>query len=1213
MTGLRFQYMVQAREVRDMYSQFFKKLALMVPALIVGMVLCGSASVLRFTPDELVIQLEPGYSINSINDQFGTEVDRYLPRLNIYLLHCLTSPDPDSLSNELETLPEVIFCHPNYLIDPLEPVQGSLPITDVTGTGDYFGQAAVDLLNLDAAHYLSTGAGVTTAILDGGINYLHPLFSGWVASGYDYVDDEGDAFDEPGGANSGHGTFVAGVVHLVAPDAGIRAYRVTDIEGKSNGYVVAEAIMQAVDDGCRVINLSMVTMGEHQAIAKAVEYASAHDVVTVVAAGNMRGDSACYPASDANTLAVAAVDSLGFLADFSNYGSYIDVCAPGVAIYAPYQDDNYAWWNGTSFAAPFVTAEATLIFSMAPSLSWPQVTNAIIGTATNIDDENANYVGMLGAGVINPLQSLQQTSGSSCGDLNGDGTINVIDMVTMMNYLLNNGSPPEPLWVADIDGLAGITNNDFQTIVGYIFQSGPLPTCTPESDTTFPSSSDFMEVRDYMADPNETGLTVSLWLDATDPYGGLSFPFSYTCDSSDVTLDSITLDITSDINNSSIDEFSSTGLILIDNIAGALPAGEQKIASLHFTFSTPQPYSQTILIYADTVPPSNVLVLSRMDESGIVTGVAPVFMDLDRDGDGITNENDNCPYAYNPDQEDTDYDGIGDACDNCLIDANTGQEDSDSDGTGDICDQCPNDPLDDGDGDGLCADNDNCPADYNPGQEDEDGDGVGDVCDACPDDTGNDNDNDGYCAAVDNCPEVANPGQEDTDGDGHGDVCDNCPTIANADQQDSDFDGNGDLCDICWDADDFLDSDSDGIPDGCDNCVNVYNPGQEDSDGDGYGDACNDGICGDVNGQPGGGGDIDITDLVYLVSYLYDDGPLPATLMAADMDDIIGISNNDVTTLIAYIFLGNPQPDCMHVQDSTFPISDDTLGIVGYRVPAGNTTHTVELWLNTADSIMGIAFPFTYSCSTSELVLDSIVNHTNADISGLNPISSASGRALFGATWIVTGLPGGRHRLASLYFSLTASAESQDILIDTAMYWPSNTIVVSKLGSGSSTLGSVPVLSFVQDDPDYDRDGVNSVLDNCAGVQNPGQEDTDSDGIGDACDNCPTMANAEQADTDHDNVGNDCDNCPDTSNPDQTDTDADGIGDACDYLCGDADSGGAINIGDAVFLINYIFKGGPAPESLGAGDANCDSTINISDATYLVNYIFKGGPAPCCL
>ncbi len=65
------------------------------------------------------------------------------------------------------------------------------------------------------------------------------------------------------------------------------------------------------------------------------------------------------------------------------------------------------------------------------------------------------------------------------------------------------------------------------------------------------------------------------------------------------------------------------------------------------------------------------------------------------------------------------------------------------------------------------------------------------------------------------------------------------------------------------------------------------------------------------------------------------------------------------------------------------------------------------------------------------------------------------------------------------------------------------------------------------------------------------------------------------------------------------------------YRCGDADASGAVTISDAVFLINYIFAGGPGPVMVSAGDADCSALINISDAVYLINYIFAGGPAPC--
>ena len=66
------------------------------------------------------------------------------------------------------------------------------------------------------------------------------------------------------------------------------------------------------------------------------------------------------------------------------------------------------------------------------------------------------------------------------------------------------------------------------------------------------------------------------------------------------------------------------------------------------------------------------------------------------------------------------------------------------------------------------------------------------------------------------------------------------------------------------------------------------------------------------------------------------------------------------------------------------------------------------------------------------------------------------------------------------------------------------------------------------------------------------------------------------------------------------------------FVCGDANGDETVNIGDAVYLINYIFKNGPAPDPLAAGDGNCDGTVNVGDAVYLINYIFKGGPDPCC-
>ncbi|MCP4704489.1 MAG: hypothetical protein GY865_07750, partial [candidate division Zixibacteria bacterium] len=120
------------------------------------------------------------------------------------------------------------------------------------------------------------------------------------------------------------------------------------------------------------------------------------------------------------------------------------------------------------------------------------------------------------------------------------------------------------------------------------------------------------------------------------------------------------------------------------------------------------------------------------------------------------------------------------------------------------------------------------------------------------------------------------------------------------------------------------------------------------------------------------------------------------------------------------------------------------------------------------------------------------------------------------------------------------------------------------------------------------RDGVAAGRDDVveAAIAWINSQDVDSDGVLNEFDNCEELFNPDQADIDEDGFGGICDNCPDIHNPEQTDENENSIGDICEWDCGDVDGTPDINILDIVFLINYKYKSGPAPDPLESADVN---------------------------
>ncbi len=388
----------------------------------------ASNSVNDFTPPELsyvqnqlVVKFVTGVAPSGFFENGSVALLRQQTHSGAFLLDVQPGVDFLELALDFDSMSAVEYAHLNYVVNQLHPVQGSYPFSDEQMMGDYSGQNAAVMLGLDNCHQSATGAGITVAVLDGGVDASYAELAEVVQGGWDYVSNDSDPFDEAGGQISGHGTFVAGVVHLAAPDAQITPYRVIDNEGYGDGFTLALAIERAVDDGCNVINISLVLMEEHLAVRDAIDYAESQGVVVVAAAGNESDTNSLYPAVYDNVISVAAIDSTMVLADFASCGASVDICAPGTMVYSTYMDGLYAWWSGSSFAAPLVSGQVALLREASPAASNMFLEYAITATGTDIDDiNNPDVAGLLGGGLTDPPASLSAIDTLAFADMSPD-------------------------------------------------------------------------------------------------------------------------------------------------------------------------------------------------------------------------------------------------------------------------------------------------------------------------------------------------------------------------------------------------------------------------------------------------------------------------------------------------------------------------------------------------------------------------------------------------------------------------------------------------------------------------------------------------------------------------------------------------------------------------------------------------------------------------
>ncbi|MEO8369188.1 MAG: S8 family serine peptidase [Candidatus Solibacter sp.] len=322
---------------------------------------------------------------------------------------------------------------------------------DTYASSAYVNQPATDVINMDRAHTLATGKG-TVATIDTGVDFTHSVLRGSLTPGWDFIhdwplgqemadlnqettpildqettpilDQETTPILDGGSAvilqqettpildqettpildgkkfpAYGHGTMVAGLIHLIAPDAKIMPLRAFGADGSATISQIVAAIYYAVDHNADVINMSFSVTQDSPALREALEYAASKGLVLVASAGNDGQATQVWPAAYATVMGIASTNNQKIRSLFSNYGnSLVTLAAPGEGIITLYPKEHYAQVWGTSFSAPMVAGAAALLLDMNSRTDEGMAVSAL-SHATAIGQE-------LGAGELDLYQAV---------------------------------------------------------------------------------------------------------------------------------------------------------------------------------------------------------------------------------------------------------------------------------------------------------------------------------------------------------------------------------------------------------------------------------------------------------------------------------------------------------------------------------------------------------------------------------------------------------------------------------------------------------------------------------------------------------------------------------------------------------------------------------------------------------------------------------------
>ena len=368
----------------------------------------------RYVSGELIVTYEPEApkeSVNEVGERFEAQVEDTVPEIDARLLSFpevkdeqareTREEDLEQIKQNLEQNPAVESVDYNYVRRP----------TFVPNDPRFDGQYGLQQIRAPAAwNKTRASEEVDIAVVDTGIDADHPDLQAKIEAQrtfLDGVETEGAEDD------TGHGTHVAGIAAAVTDNGrGVAGacpgcdLLVAKTFANDAGYDsdVADGIVWATDNGAEVINLSFGGRRKSDALRNAVNYAWDEGAVVVAAAGNMGRNVRFYPAAYRNAIAVAATNKKDRRANYSNYGGWVDVAAPGTKVVSTDLSGGYRQRGGTSMSTPYVAGLAGLL--AAQDRSAPKIRNRIENTAVDRGDKGKDK--FYGHGRINAYRAVKQ-------------------------------------------------------------------------------------------------------------------------------------------------------------------------------------------------------------------------------------------------------------------------------------------------------------------------------------------------------------------------------------------------------------------------------------------------------------------------------------------------------------------------------------------------------------------------------------------------------------------------------------------------------------------------------------------------------------------------------------------------------------------------------------------------------------------------------------